>query len=204
MTWTARRIAAGLALFLALMVVGAWPRPGAARAFSVIYCPIANLVLGHQTFGRGGHARLLPLDDVVRRDGDNVTADTALSLTVAGFTGDLRLGVSLRRDAYLPLLILVALIAASPLPAARRLAALAIGIPIMTALNLAALDLLVVSTFALRLKAIYDAGAVARGLLDFAGGALLTPPGNRFIAPLVLGAAIIAWQCTRRADPKLS
>jgi hypothetical protein len=204
MTWTARRIAASLGLFLALMAVGAWPWEPVPHAFSARYCPVANLVLGHQTFGRGGHARLLPLERIVRQEGDNVTADTALSLTVAGFEGDLQMGMSLRRDAYLPLLILVALIVAAPLPAVGRLKALSIGVPIMTALNLAALELLVVWTFALRLKGIYDLGGAARRLLDFAYGALLTPPGNRFIAPLALGAAIVAWQRARRPDPQSS
>ena len=194
MTWTARRLAASLGLFLALMVVGAWPWAPVPHGFSALYCPVANLVLAPQTFGHGGHARLVPLDHIVRQESDNVTADTALSLTVAGFEGDLQLGMSLRRDAYLPLLILVALIVAAPLPAVGRLKALSIGVPIMTALNLAALELLVVWTFALQLKGIYDPTGAARGLVDFAYGALLTPPGNRFIAPLALGAAIVAWQ----------
>ena len=86
---------------------------------------------------------------------DNVTADAALALSVAGYDGDLAMGMSVRRDAYLPLWILIALLIAAPLPFARRMKALAIGVPLMLALNLAALELLVTWTFAFQLRGIY-------------------------------------------------
>jgi len=195
MTWTTRRVAVSLAVFLALLVVGAWPWPAIQRGFSAVYCPIANLVIAPQTFGRGAHARLRPLPEIVRGQNDNVTADAALVVSVAGYQGDLEMGVSVRRDAYLPLWILLALLIAAPLPFARRMKAVAIGIPLMTALNLAALELLVTWTFAFQLRGIYpaDTSSVWRRLVDLAYGAVLTPPGNRFIAPLVVGAVLIAW-----------
>ena len=150
-------------------------------------------MIAPQTFGRGGHARLVPLPEAVRRPTDSVTADTALSLTVAGFSGDLQLGLSLRRDAYLPLWILMALLAAAPLTLRRRLEAFAFAVPIQLAVNLVALQLTIVWTLAFQLKGIYDRGASALRLIDFAYGALLTPPGNRFIVPLGLGLATIVW-----------
>ncbi len=195
MTWSIRRAAVSLSVFLALLVAGAWPWLPVQRGFSAMYGPLANLVLAPQTFGRGGHARLVPLSRIERRPGDNVTADAAVALTVFGWEGDLQMGMSLRRDVYLPLWILIALLIAVPLPFARRMKALAIGVPIMILLDLAALELLVTWTFAFQLRGIYaaDAGSVWRRLVDLAYGALLTPPGNRFIAPLGVGAAIIAW-----------
>ncbi len=195
MTWTPRRVAVSLAVFFALLVVGAWPWPPIQRGWSAIYCPFANLIIAPQTFGQGGHARLRPLPRIERHPTDNVTADAALALTVDGFDGDLAIGMSVRRDAYLPLWISIALLIAAPLGFARRLKALAIGIPVMMALNLAALELLVTWTFAFQLRGIYPADTVTvwTRLVDLAYGALLTPPGNRFIAPLGVGAALIVW-----------
>jgi hypothetical protein len=205
MIWTARRTAISLAVFLALLLVGAWPWPPVQRGWSAIYCPIANLLLTPQTFGTGGHARLRPLPRIERHPTDNVTADAALALSVAGFQGVLESGMSVRRDAYLPLWILISLLVAVPLGFARRLKALAIGIPVMVALNLAALELLVTWTFAFQLRGIYptDTGAVWRRLVDLAYGALLTPPGNRFIAPLALAIALIVWLRVPSSSPPL-
>ena len=193
MIWNGRRVAVSLAVFLGLLVAGAWPWPAIQRGFAAMYCPVANLVIAPQTFGRGGHARLQPLPRIVRQPGDNVTADAALALSVAGYDGDVAMGMSVRRDAYLPIWILIALLLAAPLPFARRMKALAIGIPLMLALNLAALELLVTWTFAFQLRGIYpaDAGEIWRRLVDLSYGAVLTPPGNRFIAPLAIGAALI-------------
>jgi len=88
-----------------------------------------------------------------------------------------------------------------PLPFALRMKALSIGVPVMLALNLAALELLVTWTFAFQLRGIYpaDTSAIWRRLVDLAYGAVLTPPGNRFIAPLALGAALIVWLRGTRA-----
>jgi hypothetical protein len=201
MIWTRRRVAVSVAVFLGLLVAGAWPWSAIQRGFAAIYCPVANLVIAPQTFGQGGHARLRPLPRIVRGPNDNVTADAALALSVAGYDGDLAMGMSVRRDAYLPLWILMALLGAAPLPFARRMKALAIGIPLMLALNLAALELLVTWTFAFQLRGIYpaDAGEIWRRLVDLAYGAVLTPPGNRFIAPLAIGAVLIVWLRGTRA-----
>lgn len=202
MTWTARRVAGALAVFLGVLIAGAWPWPPVQRGFSAVYCPIANLVITSQTFGRGGHARLSALAQIERHANDNVTADAVLSLSVAGVGGQLPLGISVRRDAYLPLWILISLLSAAPLGSARRLKAVAIGIPFMLALNLAALELLVTWTFAFQLRGIYprDGAPIWLRAVDFAYGAVLSPPGNRFIVPLAVGAALIALFPGRRHD----
>jgi hypothetical protein len=199
MTWTRRRIALHAGLFAALMLLGGWPWPGVARAFSALYCPFGNLIVGHQTFGYGGHARLAPLDRIARQASDNVTADASIALTVDGFQGDMRLGVSLRRDAYLPLLIAIALIAAAPLALGRQLRSLAIAVPLLLLWTAAVFQLLVIWTFATQLRGIYTSSPLQQRLVDLAYGALLAPPGNRFIAPIVLAIGTIAWQA-RRSD----
>jgi len=197
MTWTRRRIALGAALFAALMLVGGWPWPGVARAFSALYCPMGNLFVAHQTFGRGGHARLAPLDKIERRSSDNVTADASIALSVDGFQGDMRMGVSLRRDAYLPLLIAVALIIAAPLAIRRRLRILALVVPVLLLWTVSVFELLVTWTFATQLRGIYAPSPLQQRLVDLAYGALLAPPGNRFIAPIALVTGTIIWQARR-------
>jgi len=190
----ARRLVRAAALFAALLLPGAWPWAGAAHAFSALYCPVANLIVSHQTFGRGGHARLAPVDRIERRATDNITADAAVALTVDGFAGDMRLGVSLRRDAYLPLLIAIALLAAAPIAIRRRLHGMLVALPVIVLWTVAVFDLLIVWTFATQLRGIYSPSALDLRLVDLAYGALLAPPGNRFIAPIALGIGITLWQ----------
>ena len=104
------------------------------------------------------------------------------------------LEVSLRRDSYLPLLLFVALVIAVPLEARRKLRCLAIGVPAMLLLTFAALWLLVAWQFAFGVRGVYELGATARFVLDLAFRTLLVPPGNRFIAPVLLAAGLIYWQ----------
>jgi hypothetical protein len=204
MTWTRRRIAIGAALFGAVMLVGGWPWPGVARAFSALYCPLGNLFVAHQTFGRGGHARLAPLDKIERRSSDNVTADASIALTVDGFEGDMRMGVSLRRDAYLPLLLGIALIVAAPLAMRPRLRSLAVVVPVLLLWTMAVFELLVTWTFATQLRGIYASSPLQLRLVDLAYGALLAPPGNRFIAPIALAIGTIIWQGRRSEKRNVS
>ena len=193
-----RRIAASLGLFLAIVAVGAWPSTKVALGFSAGYCMLANQVIERITFGQRGHARLDALPTISRRDSDNVTADTILSLSVDGYRGTMPLGISLRRDVYLPLLIVVALIVAFPMRVRQRLECLALAGPITLAAGMAANALVAAWTFSVELKGIYPPGTFAYALRNFAYGALLLPPGNRFVAPIALGAALIAWVLPRR------
>jgi DNA-binding MarR family transcriptional regulator len=186
-----------LGLFLGILALGAWPWPGVAVGFSAVYCPMANLVLVGHTFGDRGHARLIAVREIRRKESDQVTADAVLSLAVAGYSGTLPLGVSLRRDVYLPLLILMALIVSFPLPPVRRLICLGVGVPTTLAAGIAANGLVVAWTFMTQLKGIYPAAPAMTKITELAYGAILLPPGNRFIAPIALGAALLAWQALR-------
>jgi len=192
---------AGPLLALALLLLAAWPVAGVALGFSRLYCPLANAVLAGHTFGQRGRARLQPLPALTRRDGDSVTADAQLSLTVDGFEGAIPLGICLRRDVYLPLLLGIAVIACFPISAIRRLACAAIAAAITVAAGIAANALVVAETFATQLHGVYPPGDLQRRGLQLAYGALLAPPGNRFIAPIVLGAGLVLLMQQRGRRP---
>jgi hypothetical protein len=194
-----RRLAYSATLFAAMLILGGWPREGEARAFSQIYCPLANAGLSRFEFGSGGRVRLQPIESPSRRPGDNVDADAVATLSVEGFEGELPLGISLRRDVYLPWLILVALLAGAPISTITRLAAPLIAAPIVWATSVGAYALLAMWTFATQLRGVYFQSAMGRRLTDFAYGALLAPPGNRFIGPLGLGLLLIVLDRRRMA-----
>jgi hypothetical protein len=187
-------------LALALLLLAAWPVPGVALAFSRLYCPLASAVLAAHIFGERGHARLQPLPALTRRDGDSVTADAQLSLTIDGFAGTIPLGVCLRRDVYLPLLLALAVIACFPIAPRRRLACAAVAAAITLGAGIAANALVAAWTFATQLRGVYPPGDLRPRILQLAYGALLAPPGNRFIAPIVLGAVLVV-ATQRRVRP---
>jgi hypothetical protein len=189
----AQKLGLSVALFLGLLVLGAWPSTSVELAFSAAYCRCANLVLDQVTFGGRGHAHLNALSSIDRRATDNVTADAVLALSVDHYRGSLPLGISLRRDVYLPLLIVLALIAAVPLPVRQRLTCLPIAAGVTMVAGIAANALVAAWTFSVELKGIYAPGSTATALRSFAYSALLLPPGNRFVAPLVLGLGLVAW-----------
>jgi hypothetical protein len=147
----------------------------------------------------GGRARVSPLPEVSRRIDDHVDADALLVLSVDGFQGTLPFGLSLRRDVYLPWLMLAALLVVAPISTMVRMAAPVIAGLIVWASNVGACALLAMWTFATRLRGVYTLSPAAFRGADFLYGALLAPPGNRFIGPLVLGLLIVFLD--RRARP---
>src|SRR5215831_7645144 len=104
-----RQAAARVAAFLVLLGVAGWPWSAVRHGFSSAYCATVGAALSLVSF-RGGtaHARLVaapPTD--VRRPGENVTSDAEVELSLDASPRRAHLGVNLRRDAYLPLLLLV-------------------------------------------------------------------------------------------------
>ena len=188
-----REVAARVAAFLLLLVVAGWPWGGVRRAFASAYCATVGALLAGVIFNGGtGHAHLLPAPaDAVHRPGDNVTADAIVELSLDGTPGHPRLGVNLRRDAYLPLLILITAIAVAPLRVRGKLNCLAAGVPVVLAGSLAALVALVSWVFA---GGLGPPDAMKNKALDLVVRMLVEPPGNRFIAPLALAAVLILWR----------
>jgi hypothetical protein len=179
----------------------ALPWPGSAQGFARGYGALANaIVFAPAHFGPVGRARLAPLtEDIVAGESagaglQGVVPDAVLALRVDGHTGELRFGVSLRRDAHLVLAVLFAVILAAPLGWRRRARALAVGVPVVLLLTLACQWLGAACLFASRLRTIYPLGPTMQALLDTSYEALLLPPANRFVVPLIVGLASCWWQ----------
>lgn len=187
-----RQLATSFLILAGTLTVGFWPWPGLRAAFAGAYCGAADLVLQHAEFGRGGHVRLRPAAPTdVRRAGEQVTSDATAAITVDGFAGELALGLNLRRDVYLPLVVLVAVIGAASLGPRRKLRCLAAGLPGALALSFASLWLLFVWTFGRQLRGVYHLSGWSTTLLDLGYSALLAPPSNRFVFPLILALGLI-------------
>lgn len=195
-----RQPAARIAAFLILVGVAGWPWSIVRHAFSSAYCATVGATLPLFGFGEDGlgHARVLaapPTD--VRRPGENVTSDAEVELSLEGSTRHSRLGVNLRRDAYLPLLILISAVLVAPLRPRSKGICLLAGVPIVLAASLAALVVLVGWVFA---GGLGPPTALTSPTLDLMVRMLLEPPGNRFIGPLVLAALLIVWRLKRERD----
>ena len=188
-----REIAARVGAFLVVVALAGWPWQPVRRAFASAYCATVGAGLGAVSFRDGtGHARVRPAaPTTARRPGENVTSDAEVELSLGGPAALPRLGVNLRRDAYLPLLLLIGAIALAPLRMRSKALGLLVGIPIVLAASLAALAALVAWVFA---GGLGPPDAMASPTLDLAVRMLLAPPGNRFIAPLVLAAVLILWR----------
>ncbi len=168
--------------------------------FSRAYASVANVVLfDHVAFGGGGHVRLATLPQLTLNPGDSVVTDSFLSFTVDRYEGDARVGISLRRDAYLPLLIMMAVVLAAPLAARRKVIGLAVGSLVMWAWTLAGVYLLVLWSFVFSLHGVMQISPGASQVVDLAFRTLLLPPGNRFVEPIVVGLALVWWLGAPRA-----
>jgi hypothetical protein len=179
-------------LFVVTLLVGGWPWPGLRPAFSRGYAAVASPVFESLSFGRDGRAALVP-ETAAAVAGPAVEQDARLALTVSGYEGELSFGLSLRRDAYLPTLMLLAALAGAPLAGRRKLLCLLAGAAAMLVLSLLCVWLTAAWLFSSRLGQVYQAGPAWRWTLDLIAGSLLLPPSNRFVAPLVLAAALLVW-----------
>jgi hypothetical protein len=187
-------------LFVAALLLGGWPLGPVRAGFARGYAAIANGLLAGMTFGRGGHAVLVGAPGA-SPPGAAVEQDARLLLTVADFEGELPFGLNLRRDAYLPTLVMVGAVIGAPLVLRRKLLCLALGVASVFSLSLACLALTAAWLFASQLQGVYEAGALTPRLLDLIAGALLLPPANRFALPLVLGVTLVLWFGRRQASP---
>jgi hypothetical protein len=165
-----------------------------------------NAALGGIAFGRGGHVHLAPGDTLPngRRVEGEVTTDCMMEMTLAGRRGHAIHGLSARRDAYLPLLIVVAVLVAASLGWRTPLRRVLIGVAAEAAVIVASLWLFVVWDFAigLRVGGVYALSGSGLRVLDLSFRMLLLPPGNRFIVPLLIAAAIAGPRIARAAAPQ--
>jgi hypothetical protein len=72
-------------------------------------------------------------------------------------------------------------------------------VPVVLAAGIASNGLVAAWTFMIQLRGVYPPAPLTRQLTDLAYGLLLTPPGNRFIAPILLAGGLIGWQALKVA-----
>lgn len=193
-----------------LIVVGCLPWPGLRPGFSSLFSTLVAPVLERVTFDGQASVAMLPLaEDHLRRTGEPIVADSALILRLTEYSGQMQVEVSLRRDVYLPLVLFGAMALVAPIPWRRRLATLGAGYALIVLTAIGSLLLLLGNIFSGRLplapqlSEVYVVSDAWGAIFQFLHERWLTPPGNRVIAPLLLG--VLAW--TIHIDhwwPKLS
>jgi hypothetical protein len=171
-----------------LFGVGAWPWPVVRVGFSELLSGLGNVCLAPLSLVQGAHLHLEPLPmDAERTADQHVQADTRVVLAEPDGAQMASLGISLRRDAYLPLLIFGVAIVVLPLRWRSRLLCLGIGTTVIIAMALVSVCALVV------FLASQQPGVVPEWTAKLSGFVFecwLAPPGNRVIAPLLLAATL--------------
>lgn len=133
-----------------------------------------------------------------RSQGDNVDADTHVWIAVPGTTERAGLGVSLRRDAYLPFVIFLAAVLAAPIGWRRKSVCLLLGMPLVW--FAAVLAVWVCVTHQLSQSPSSGATPLWRELVAFVFERGLTPPGNRVIVPLLFAGSLISTSLSRASQ----
>lgn len=174
----------------------AWPWPPVVRGWARLHAEVASAVVGRLSFGSGGHARIEALERPVL--GDTIAADSVLRLTVEGFAGELRYGFNAHREAFLPALVALFVVAVARLPGGHRRAAALLVLPLVWVVLLATQVLTTLCLFALDLEGVVAAGRMGRGALELVRRVVLLPPTARSVAGLSCGLAVV-WWVRRRA-----
>jgi hypothetical protein len=188
------RLVRVLCVAITLLVAG-FPWPPIRRGFATAYAAVSDGLLSALTFGRGGRVRVLAGDrapDGRKPEGD-VSSDAILMMTIDRQRGSAVIGINARRDAYLPLLLLSAIIAAAPLSQRSRLRLLLLGGLVQGGVILVSLFIFVAWNFAIGLSvpSVFPLSDFGRRALDLTFRTLLLPPGNRFIVPLFVAGMLI-------------
>lgn len=187
-----------LALLTALVGAGCYPWPGLRYEFSSLYSALVAPIFEQVTFDGQASVAMLPLpQERPTVAGEHIVADTALLLRLSKYAGQMQVEVSLRRDVFLPLVLFGALALVAPIPWRRKLATLGAGYTLIALTAVASQLLLLGNIFSGRmplapqLSEVYVVSQTWGEVLQFLNERWLTPPGNRVIAPLLLGA--LAW-----------
>lgn len=197
-------------MFVALVALALWPSTAARHVVSEVGCALLSPFLSHTTFNGQTHIDVEPLPPPSAADARrHVAADTALILRLSKYAGEMRVELSLRRDVYLPLVVFAALIAVSPFSWRRRAALAALGFAVILVAGVGSIYVLLANIYSGRLPLapqLSEVYPVSEGLgdfLQFLHERWLTPPANRVIAPLLLGALLLAfnWNGVLRPSP---
>jgi hypothetical protein len=196
-----RAIRTALLFTIALTLAG-WPSTELRSFVSASLCRVVNPMLAELQFGSGGHAHLTTAAVTgVRGPGDAVSADAALNLTVQHHPQQLTVGISLRRDFYLPLAIFMVAVAVAPVPRRRRCVALLLGLPVAFYVCFAGLFVTISWLFAHHAPTVMPLSPRALTWLDTIVSMLLMPSTPRFFVPLAIaGLTLIALGTVRPSD----
>lgn len=180
----------GLGLAVALSGVALWPLLGGAA--DATFRAVANETVGDLTFGSGGHVAFHPAAaHLVTTAGDDASWSTQVERRIDGVEPRNRIRINARRLLYLPCVILAAIVLASALPPRRKAVALGIGGAILMFAALASSWLLSAWLFARVPGLVYDLSSFEARALGFGYEAWATALGNRFVAPVFVGAALV-------------
>ncbi len=187
-----------LATLLFLVVLGCWPWPALRHGFSAAFADVVSPLLEQITFDGQASVTIAPLPkNRPHVSGEHIVADTALILRLARYSGQMQVELSLRRDVWIPLVLFGALALVAPIPWRRRLATLGAGYALISMTAVGSILILLGNIFSGRLplapqlSEVYVVSEAWGATLQFLNERWLTPPGNRVIAPLLLGA--LAW-----------
>lgn len=182
----------GYALAIVALGVAAWPALGEASdsAFRVL----ANGILGGTTFGAGGHVAFEPVaprEVSSTAHDDDASWSTRLELRIDGIPARESVRMNARRLLYLPTVLLLAIVLASPLRGRRKALALALGAAVLFAAALLSSWLTAVWLFAAAPGLVYDLTGAERAALRFAYEAWVSALGNRYVLPIFTAATLI-------------
>jgi hypothetical protein len=192
-----RELSRRAAVFLLVLACGWATWMAVGQRFSWVFCACSDAVLSPITFGTGGK---VAIEFAGRPAAVPAAAESDASwnarprLRVEGVSQEHAIRINPRRVGYLPLVLFSAFVLAVPLAARSRWICFSIGVPILLSFSIASLWVNAAWLFAQVPGLVYQLSAVQRGLLDFAYEGLVTPLGNRLILPLIVAAALYAWQ----------
>jgi hypothetical protein len=189
---------------LAVLLMGAalllLPGRGLRPAFSQGFCAVMNGLVGHVTFGTGGHVQFQakPAAPSASAPGAELW-DAEVALTDEGTHASTRFLLNARALGFIPLVLMMVLVLVMPLETRRTALAGALGSAAVIGIAVGWTLLLLVSTFSNQASmTVYQLGPMLKSALDLAMRTLVNPPAARFIAPLGLGVSIVAWQLSRQ------
>lgn len=182
--------------FAVIMLLGLSPWPDLSKLFSQLYLGLGNLTLQHLSVGHdarwgSGKAGVLKAE---RPGRDGPSWDTLLVLTAERAADFDHVYLNPKRQAYLPLLIFLAVIIAAPVRARAKWMCLAVGVPVMLAFAMTSLWITTLWLFARVPALVGDWSQAQLVAVDLAYRALVVPMSNRFILPLFVASLLILWQ----------
>jgi hypothetical protein len=176
-------------------------------AFSRGFCAVMNTLVGHVTFGSGGHAEFRPQTTAAAATvslaglipGQSETWDAEVRLTDDTSHASTRFLLNARGLGFIPLVLLFAVVFLMPLERRRAALAGALAGAGLVAIVVGWTSLVLISRFSdPATMAVYQLQPMLKSILDSAVATLVNPPAARFIAPLGLGLSIVAWQMSRQ------